>query len=164
MQVLSHILHPLKGVKPLSLPAPIRGIYLVSPWVSLTTKEGHPADATDIITSYNLAEWGKEVLRDVPSSQNVYAEAVNAPESWFKGVDKVVERVLITAGGAECLKDDIVRFDNLLRKHHQKVDLVIQKGGVHDDPFIDFMLGNGNTKLVDVTAVIIEWMFRGFNQ
>ena len=163
LQLLSHILHPIDAVPPLVLPSRIGGFYLMSPWVSLTGDTGSHAvnDKSDVISAKTLGYWGRSVLVDVPESQNAYVEAVKAPEEWFKGADGVVKRVLITAGAAECLRDDIVQFADVFKKHHPDVEVVVQKGGVHDDPYYDFSVKE--SKLGELTPLIVKWFAEGFD-
>ncbi|KAL0952537.1 hypothetical protein HGRIS_006796 [Hohenbuehelia grisea] len=164
IQALLHALHPVDGVPPLKLPAPIRGAYTISPWVSLAGEGGSHLENShaDMISAQNLQFWGALVLVDVPVAQRGYVEAVHAPEAWFDGMERVVERVLITAGGAECLRDDIVRFGEMLKKHHPKVDLVVQNRGVHNDMFMDFLAGLPEDQLGELTPMFIQWFAEGY--
>jgi acetyl esterase/lipase len=87
-------------------------------------------------------------------------EANDAPETWFKGVDKVVNRVLITGGDRECLRDDIRRFADKFSAHHPRAKLVMQPYGVHNDPYFDFLARE--KKLSELTPIIMEWLSEGF--
>jgi len=160
--LLSHILHPLDGIPTIKLSSPLGGAYLMSPWVALTNKNGlfEAGDAKDFLCTSTLNYWGSTILADVPQDHIPYIEANSAPESWFKGVDAQVSRVLITAGGVECLKGDIILFEKVLSRHHANVTLVVQSNGVHNDPFSDFTFAD--SKLSDVTPVICRWLFEGF--
>jgi acetyl esterase/lipase len=59
------------------------------------------------------------------------AEPAKAPEDWFEGVGGLI---FITAGEREVMRDSIAER---LEKHHTKVELIVQEGGLHD-MFIDF--------------------------
>lgn len=160
---LSHTLHPVDGIPLVSLPSRIRGIYLMSPWVSLTGDTGSHAanDRTDIVGAEMFGYCGRNVFVGVPESLRVYLEASKAPAAWFGGVDGVVERVLISAGGKECLRDDIVKVADRLAAHHgEGVRLVVQEDGVHNDPFYDFLVGE--KALCDLTPEIVKWVRDGF--
>jgi acetyl esterase/lipase len=157
-QLLSHILHPVDGVPVLSLPAPIGGIYLMSPWASFSgATTSHAINAkTDVVAPEVLTFCGRKALEGVPESFHVYLEASNAPDVWFKGAEEVVDRILITAGARECMKDDI---EILVRKfciNHSGVDFVVQEDGVHNDPYYDFLVGE--KKLSKLTPLIINWL------
>jgi len=116
----------------------------------------------DVIGSKCLTLWGSEVLGPVPEAQHVYLEAVKAPESWFAGVNKLVDRLLITTGSTECLRDDDVALAELLRKHHKDVQIVVEKDGVHDGPFFDFAVDD--PKLGgEVKQLMVEWLAVGMS-
>ncbi|KAF4586227.1 hypothetical protein EYR38_010501 [Pleurotus pulmonarius] len=162
-QVLLHALYPIESVAPLKLSKPLRGAYTISPWVSLTadSESTFKHANSDIITPKNLREWGGYVLADVPVGQRGYVEALKAPDDWFKNIHEVVDRILITAGGQECLRDDILAFNEKLKKTYKgKLDFVLQRGGVHNDIFLDFLVNE--TKLGELTPMIIEWLAAGY--
>ncbi|KAF9491113.1 hypothetical protein BDN71DRAFT_1510661 [Pleurotus eryngii] len=116
---------------------------------------------SDIIPPKNLREWGGYVLADVPVNQRGYVEALKAPDDWFKNMDGVVDRNPITAGSQECLRDDILAFNEKLKKTYKgKSSFVLQRGGVHDDIFLDFLVNE--TKLGELTPMIIEWLAAGY--
>ncbi|KAJ8516182.1 hypothetical protein ONZ45_g6475 [Pleurotus djamor] len=179
-QVLSHALHPIPSLPSLQFlsTSPIRGAYLISPWVTLTADTGshYKFSSSDILAQPTLRHWGALVKRDIPSSlrpiSEAYIEAVKAPEGWWDGLmDKVVERVLVTAGGQECLKEDIVDFVKVLESGKVKgkrgdFKFVLQNGGVHNDMFMDFLAGASEEhpeRVGDLTKMIIEWLAEGYN-
>ncbi|KAJ7222317.1 Alpha/Beta hydrolase protein [Mycena pura] len=163
LQVLSQVMHPLASVPEIRLPGPLRGAFLISPWVSLsaTSKSHTENDGRDIFTRRTLAAWGAEILKDTPPSDNAYVEAVRAPEDWFAGVERLVDRVLISSGGVELLRDDIVAFGEAFKKHHKETELVVQKDGLHEDMYFDFVLGE--KKLSSLTPLTVEWLAAGFS-
>ncbi|KAJ7456899.1 Alpha/Beta hydrolase protein [Mycena latifolia] len=162
LQLLSQMLHPRESVPEIHLPAPLRGALLISPWVNLSADSASHKenDGRDFLRAHSIAEWGRIVLADVPESDRPFAEAVRAPTGWFEGADRLVERVLVTAGGAECLRDDIVSFGEALKKQHAKTELVVQPGGLHEDMFIDFMVME--KKVGSLTPLTVEWLAAGF--
>ncbi|KAG6848290.1 hypothetical protein H0H93_001481 [Arthromyces matolae] len=162
LALFSHALHPVPNVPRLELSGPIRGAYLLSPWLAVT-KEGSMTtnDDSDIIGTDVLLYWGNTVLRAVPDKYSPYMEASTAPKDWFAKLSDVVERVLITAGDAECLRDSIVTFADRLRGEHPKVDFVLQKYGVHDDPYFDFYWPE--KKQGELTPVILDFFASGFD-
>ncbi|KAJ7453936.1 Alpha/Beta hydrolase protein [Mycena galericulata] len=159
IQLISQILHPCAAVQEIRLPAPLRGVCLISPWVALTP---------DSRSSVENA--GKDYLSVKPFSEHIrpqfaevdpaFAEASKAPEGWFNGAERVFERMLITAGSAECLRDDIVEVGNGLKASHSIVELVFQKGGIHVDMYLDFFVKE--KKLGSLTPLIVEWFAAGF--
>ncbi|RDB17506.1 putative steryl acetyl hydrolase mug81 [Hypsizygus marmoreus] len=165
LQLISHILHPVPDVPTLTLSSSFRGAYLMSPWVSLTSqaKSMFANDSSDILSPGCLLYWGRAVVAGVPESQIQYLEAIKAPAGWFDGIDKVVERLLITAGDAECLRDDIVVVTEKLVKLYKKdgtVRFMLQKYGVHNDPFFNF--STPGQKPGEVTPTILQWFAAGF--
>ncbi|KAJ7153515.1 Alpha/Beta hydrolase protein [Mycena crocata] len=162
VQLLSQMLHPCDGVPEIHLPASIRGVYLISPWTGLThpSKSHTENDGLDVLNKKSCAKFARAILAGVPETNRVFVDAGLAPEWWFKGVDRVVDRVLITAGSAEILRDDIVSFAEAFKKHHVNAQLVVQKGGLHEDMFLDFLV---NEKRVGtLTPLTVEWLAAGF--
>lgn len=165
LQVLGHLLHPLESerVPPLSLPAPFKGAYLMSPWVDLSDifKTLDSGTETDYFDSATLRYWGSEVLQPVPAKYRDYIEANSAADDWWKGVDAFVDRVLITASQGECLKNEVIRFQSTFDNFHSHVKLVLQDEGVHNDPLNDFAVGKKDGKM---TQLIIDWLTVGFQE
>jgi acetyl esterase/lipase len=162
LQIFSQILHPREAVPEIRLPAPLRGAYIISPWLNLSadSKSHTENDGRDIVSPGTFTAWGAQILADVPETDRAFAEPVRAPEWWFKGADALVERVLITAGGAELLRDDIVAVGEAFKKHHPNAEVVVQKYGLHDDMYLDFMLKE--KKLSSLTPLTVEWLAAGF--
>ncbi|KAF8230747.1 alpha/beta-hydrolase [Tricholoma matsutake] len=160
IQLISHLLHPVMGVRALNLPSRIRGIYLMSPWVQLQGTEGSLTsnDDTDIIGTKCINTWGKNVLEGVPDSWLHYVEANRVPDSWFNSVDTVIDRMLITAGSMECFRDSIEVFAKQICSVHDGATFWMQENGVHNDPLLDFF-GKG-VKLGTMTPQILEWIAR----
>lgn len=163
LQLFSHILHPFPGVPRVELSAPLRGAYLMSPWMSFTvqTASAITNGVSDAIGDGVIASWGSHVLAGIPESQRPYLEAVKAPDTWFEKIGTVVDRILITGGDAERLRDDIITFNTQICRHHGDVQFILQKYGVHNDPQFDFM--TKEKKLGELTPLIVEWFTNGFD-
>ncbi|KAF5336271.1 hypothetical protein D9758_016055 [Tetrapyrgos nigripes] len=162
LQLLSHTLHPIPDLPPSPLcvdgTGPLQGIYLMSPWVGLNeaTPSHFRNDCYDILASKSLLYWGSAYLTNVSRSLHHYAKVCCAPKDWFVGIDKVVDRVLITVGGDEVLLDDAVDLKESLEKVHDQVEMDVHPGGVHDDPILD---SGANVKtLGPVARLIIAWL------
>ncbi|KAG6901554.1 hypothetical protein C0995_010611 [Termitomyces sp. Mi166 len=162
LQLFSHILHPVPDVPRLTLTAPFSGAYPMSPWVSLTGKTGSMItnDDSDVIGFETLTYWGRIVLDGIPGKYRPYIEPYYASEDWFAKLSTVVQRVLITAGDAECLRDEIVVFADRLGKQHPKVQFVVQKHGVHNDPYFDFLWPEKIKG--ELTPLILDFFLSGF--
>jgi acetyl esterase/lipase len=164
LQLIFHILHPLQGIHPLSLPSRIGGIYLMSPWIGTTGKEGSMGsnDGKDVIACKSINDWGQTFLNGVPHSQMPYVAASRAPASWFKAVDTTVERILITVGSTECMRDSIEEFAMHICNVHEGAMFWMQENGVHNDLYFDFF--SKEAKLGTMTAQILEWFVIGFSE
>lgn len=171
LQLFSHIAHPLQDVPSLDLPFNSRfaGAYLMSPWVTLFPREdwktvtsySYAQNANwDIISPAKVLEFGLPVLSGIKRDIDLrYIDSCFAPSGWFTSLDTITEKVLITAGGKECMRDDIVRFGERLASPSENINIevkiVVDKWGVHDDPFFDFLAGE--RKLGELTPMIVLW-------
>ena len=159
-EMLSHILHPVSGVSELSLSAPLGGIYMMSPWVRLVDKDRQYLYSNDnkgdMLNGRLLNYWGSKVLRDEPEEAIPYLEPNSAPTMWLDGVDRCVKRVLISAGEAECLRDEIIKYQDRFLRHHRDVIFILQANGIHDDPYWDF--GTHEKDLGELTPRILDWL------
>ncbi|KAJ6473086.1 Alpha/Beta hydrolase protein [Mycena sanguinolenta] len=162
LQLVSQTLYPRAGLPHISVLGPIRGLCLLSPWASLTadTESCKEFDGIDTMTRRVLREAGAEILPGFPDDAAAFAEPANAPESWFQEADGLFKRILITAGAAECMRDDIIQLSDKLKSQHPVAELVIQDGGLHDDMFLDFLVKE--KKLGTLTPLIINWLYAGF--
>ena len=117
-------------------------------------------DASDIIGPKCINIWASEVLEGVSDSQLPYLEPSSAPDSWFKSVDTVVERVLITAGSAECLRDSIEVFAKQICSIHDGATFRMLENGVHNEPYFEFICKK--VEFWNITPQILEWFATGF--
>lgn len=106
--VLSHLSHPHKSIQPLELSEPLRGAFMIAPWVSFSAD--FPSITSnqyrDSVTNVTINQWSDMYLNGKPSDN--YTEALLAPEEWWKGV--MAQEVLILAGSDEILRDSIKEF------------------------------------------------------
>jgi acetyl esterase/lipase len=173
LQLMSHILHPVPDVPLLQLPVRFQGVYLMSPWISFSSKYGSMAtnNDSDCISQSALLYWGATVLNGVPESMRHYLEPVEGPDDWFKGISTLTDRLLISAGDAECLRDDIVIMAKRLEVawmesngdspvRRENFQFILQEHGVHDDPHLDFLLGSKSTS--SISGTIVDWVGKGF--
>lgn len=183
MQLISHILHPeiVKSVPSVPMSAAFAGAILISPWIVLTTDAPSYAENEDVdaISPGALERWGAAVLRQAPGEYASFIEPGKAPEGWFSGIETIFERIFITAGEKECMRDDInvlaedlkARYtahkrtsvpsikDEQAQHGNPKVTFLLEKGGVHDNSLVDFEVGE--TKLVETTRIIVDWLVAG---
>ncbi|PPQ95827.1 hypothetical protein CVT26_015936 [Gymnopilus dilepis] len=166
IQLLLHMAHPLDGIESLDPGIKLRGAYLMSPWLYLIPRDGVQSylenGGRDVVASKaQYAEFGAGVLGGVKRAEDLaYLEASHTPPSWYRDVGEVADRVLITAGGHECLRDDIVEFGSAFCEAHGNAKLLVDTCGIHDDPFNDFMLGE--EVWAELTPAIVQWFADGF--
>ncbi|KAJ7597595.1 Alpha/Beta hydrolase protein [Mycena floridula] len=160
---LAHCLHLADNVPPMKLSAPLGGAYLMSPWVSLTGDDGYtPANIDkDIYPPRVAAEFGTMFYVGIPENQRWYAEPLKAPTTWFKGLDKVVARVLLTSGGCELFVDHIIALEGRMQEYHPQTQIAVEKNGIHCDPIADFLAGE--KKLVGLTSLVVNWLATGWS-
>ena len=159
-EIISHFLHPVTGVPELSLSAPLAGVYMMSPWTRLVDKDKQFLYTNDykgdVLTGKVLNDWGSRVFQAAPKEAIPYLEPNSAPPTWLSGIDRCVKRVLISAGGVECLRDEIIKYKDILEEHHKDVTFVLQENGNHDDPFLDFITDEKD--LGELTPKILDWL------
>ncbi|KIJ96222.1 hypothetical protein K443DRAFT_682448 [Laccaria amethystina LaAM-08-1] len=169
LQLISNLLHPLDPSIKIQTPlkSPIRGVYLMSPWVHI-----HADDAaystnrdSDLLAPSFVLAFGQAIKDDVPISQRPYFQPSSAPSSWFDDIHTVVDRILLTAGDVEIFRDDITHFSKVLAKGKGHFRYVTQEHGIHDDPFYDFLFSEtpAAEELGTLTPLIIDWLESGFS-
>ncbi|KAK0187593.1 Alpha/Beta hydrolase protein [Armillaria mellea] len=166
LQIFSHMLHPLASVEYITFPPSevhsrrFRGAFLSSPWVSPSGDIGMgPArnDNTDLIGAKTYRLWGAIPLKDVPEADLAFMEPSKAPKTWFSGIEKLVEHILITSGEAECIAESHVKFhEEHLKDQHPDVKFVVQKDGVHDS--VLFELAAEKRPVQELAGVIVDWV------
>lgn len=117
-----------------------------------------------LITVPALGRWGAEILKCTPKQYWDWLQPLpshGASSQNFNDVAKVVDGILITVGENEFLKDDGLEFGRVLQSAAWKegqvgVQVVVQPGGVHNDPYYNFMVKE--SKLGELTETIIEWI------
>ncbi|KAG7445511.1 alpha/beta-hydrolase [Guyanagaster necrorhizus] len=170
LQVFSHILHPLASIEPISFPpgSPPRflGMYLSSPWVSPSGDIGMgPAinNKKDVLGPKTYRAWGKFPLQDVPEADLPFMEPAKAPKTWFVGIEKMVEHILVTSGEAECITESHVKFyEEYLKEKHSDVKFVVQKDGVHDS--VLFELALEKRPVQELAGVVVDWVADTFGE
>ena len=165
LQLLQHMIHPIDGLPRLPSDTLFKGAFMMSPWLDLIprrkTQSYKMNGQWDIITPKKLHDFGNRILTRVPDDLLPYLDTYFTDEGWYNGIEGTVENILVTAGGAECLRDDIIRFSKKLSAVHSRTKLIVDEFGVHNDPFFDFFAGqNGGAEL---TPYIIQWLVERFN-
>ncbi|PPQ75771.1 hypothetical protein CVT26_000888 [Gymnopilus dilepis] len=173
LSLLSHIMHPLPSptfrpfLTSLLQGAPIKGVYLMSPWVCMqsNTASSRANVAYDIIVPSPDGPRSNFVKAYITQEYEIpYIDPLNAPagSAWFADLDKVVDRLFMSAGGLEVLRDDIISFSQMMGKvKKREFTFVVQDGGVHVDPILEFMGGEGKDK-ASLTTMIVSWLAAGY--
>ncbi|KAJ3981048.1 Alpha/Beta hydrolase protein [Lentinula detonsa] len=175
-QILSSMLHPPFSPPIIPPGTRLRGAYMMSPWISMTgagsqeSKDILPSfiqnNHCDVISTQSLLRWGFDVLSGLqnPSFDIPYVDPIRAPADWYKGLPDVVDRVFVSTGEYECLRDvDRAFFEDKLQPWHEKAEFFELKGGVHNDPFFDFYVADkplGSRQML--TPIILDWLTKGF--
>lgn len=135
----------------------------MSPWTCLTDSNVLRSNQGrgDLVSAPIFVYWGSIVLSGVPTSSLPYLNAHSAPKDWLKGADKVIKRLLVSAGEYEILRDAAVEYTKDLQRHHRDVTFFLEDKGVHDQPFLNFLTGNED--LGRLTPFIVDWLHRGFS-
>ncbi|KAF8660092.1 hypothetical protein AX16_001651 [Volvariella volvacea WC 439] len=227
LSLISHILHPIPPTParsrvpchdntgklihvdinpaPLTLSEPLGGMYMMSPWVSLTALgqgntyaenskydmfgQGVVVQWGDLILTGAMNEGERAYLEVHESSPSVAhgsgsgagSKGAAGGEGWFSGLgERVAKRVLVTAGEVECFRGDIVAVVERMRRDGSSgsegtasvqgekkgrpgadVKLIVQKRGIHDDPYLDFVWWHKGLKVVQLTGEIVDWLAEG---
>ncbi|KAF5846461.1 hypothetical protein GGP41_003855 [Bipolaris sorokiniana] len=163
---LSHIAHPHPDITPLSLPARLHGVLLISPWCSLT-QTNTPAFTTnaerDMLDARVLNRWAAAFLgSDSPFAGDLYNEPVLAPPDWWAPVADFVEEVLIWAGDNEVLKDGIAAFAEKFTKGFGSrggvVNTVFTPKACHDEMIMERILGYKGDSGTGSQQVLETWV------
>ena len=146
LSVLSHLLHPHKEVDRLDMRGDtLRGMILVSPWTSFDAQLPSMSNntQTDYLPVNALKQWSDDFLGGKAADE--YSEANYAGVAWWKGLDRVVERVGVTAGGGEVLVDGISETVNRMKKAWKgdktRFEYIEAEGEPHDMALMGWFLG-----------------------
>lgn len=101
LSLLSHLLHPHLDVQKVPLSVPLRGAFLLSPWVSFdTTDDSYTRNAEkDFLVPAVMRYWAglhlgtieEEVDPGVVTGGTNYSELLLADASWWEGMHGVWE-------------------------------------------------------------------------
>lgn len=164
--LLSHLAHPHPEIAPLSLPAKIHAVLLISPWSALTNTNT-PAFATnaerDMFDARTLDRWWPAFLgSDSPFAGDFYSEPVLAAPEWWEPVADIAEEVLIWAGDNEILKDGIEAMARKFTKGFGgkggRVNTVITPKACHEEMIVERILGYKGDSGTGSQHVVQEWV------
>lgn len=159
--LLSHLNHPSGDIEPLRLSEPLRGICLISPFLSFDyKKESYQTLADyDYLTLEHMKELNENFkpigLSDQEAIRDPYLSPLDAPQEWWK--NSAVSSILLVVGSWEVFLDDCVAFRERLQEavdSGTKVDLVQCSKEVHAACVADQVFGLE----YDSTKTILAWM------
>jgi len=163
LQLASHILHPLPSIPaPPALARPLAGALLVSPWCSYSADAPSYArnDVKDVISARGFAFVMGLVKEGLAPELKQYGEPLSAPPAWWKGLDGVYGRILITASEYECPLDHVIEMRTIISQHVRDTTTVVERGAVHGEVMIKFAAGEGGSG--KDYAAMVEFLSRSF--
>lgn len=96
-----------------------------------------------------------------------WGEPAAAPPEWWAGLERVVNKIMITCGEKEVFCDDVVGFMERLegveavRKGWCRMEKVVGSGEVHDEPLMDFgLVKDEGGRLKESTRRVTEFLER----
>ncbi|KAL8941267.1 MAG: hypothetical protein Q9211_001889 [Gyalolechia sp. 1 TL-2023] len=135
--LLSHLLHPHPSLPPLTLPSPLLGAALISPWGDFSTRApsfSHNT-ANDSINGATLRKWAACFMGGARADN--YNQPFLAADYWWRGLQEVVHELLITAGTDEVLVDGIEGFVKTVEAAHPSTRTLFAPREFHDQPFME---------------------------
>ena len=167
LQLASHILHPLTSIPPPpALSQALAGAILISPWCSYNVDAPSYSrnDTKDMIPKRTYAFFPSLVKGGLTPELQHHCEPLSAPASWWKGLDGVYARALITAGEYECPLDHIIETSTMISQNVQDTVTMVEPGGMHEEVIIKFATGNGRSgKDYDGMVDFLSRSFRSGN-
>lgn len=143
-QVLAHLIRPHPAAREIVLEEKIAGAFLVSPWLSGNTRwAGFKRNGSiDMLTPCTMTQATAHMVGEGEGHKTEVKEGKGwampmdheDPEGWFRGVDKVVREVYVTAGEQECLVDQGIAFAEAVRRGNPgtAVKLEVMRDEAHD--------------------------------
>lgn len=155
--LLAHLVHPVPGARKIELRDGERfaGAFLVSPWLSCVDdgpafRENAYLDMVSAKVVRQSTAFMTSGFGGARSSEAVKALGWAMPgdaedSTWWDGVDEVVGDVLVTAGGCEVLREEIVSFAKRIRARNPGTNVVLD---VRPQDAHDFILLEGQLNRV----------------
>jgi acetyl esterase/lipase len=143
-QVLGHLLRPHPAAREVVLEEPLAGTFLVSPWLSATLDWASVErnGGIDMLSPRRMTNGVEDVVGGVDMYETEMREKngwampmdLEDAEGWFRGLEKVVKEVYVTAGEQEILLDQGVAFADVVRRGSPgvPVKLEVMKDEAHD--------------------------------
>jgi acetyl esterase/lipase len=167
--LLSHILHahPSGEVAGIELQGTLGGALMISPWV--TFGQEHESFSgnleKDFLAPRMLRRYASMFLSPTSDPESDpghvngdgYTEPLANDPSWWKGIHKVVDAVLVWNGGNEVFADAIADFEWIFREGWCQ-------GEVEDDERVIFVQSPGRAHIEPIMSVMLEPGVKGKHQ
>lgn len=147
--VLSNILHPHPDarVPRIELSEPLKGLVVLSPWVSFENYASYVSNAdSDMLDERILNPWSDRFI-GTGNTHDAYSEPLRASRSWWNDASKSVSQVMIWGGAKEILIESIEAFAEKFKNgwqdgggKHEDLSVVITAEHAHVEPLVDIML------------------------
>ncbi|KAH7394556.1 putative acetyl-hydrolase [Pyrenochaeta sp. MPI-SDFR-AT-0127] len=116
LAVLSHLMHPhpsLPAFAPSVSDNKLKGVFLISPWVTFSqTSQSLQSNASkDVLDAKVLKQWSEAYMSNANTDE--YNTPSHAITEWWDDVP--VENMLVTTGGDELFRDDILEFGHRIQ-------------------------------------------------
>ncbi|KIK60065.1 hypothetical protein GYMLUDRAFT_261641 [Collybiopsis luxurians FD-317 M1] len=163
---LGHLLHPQPMIAPvISIPEPLAGALIVSPWVSYSTgsnsySRNAPHELLPVKTLEKWADWIKDSREySGVKDDDYFFQPRDAPTEWWHKLETVVKRVLITAGELEVMRDDAIELSKRMQSGQgPDVDCFVETSMGHNEPLVGFSCGDSPNLLGKSTQVALKWL------
>ncbi|KAL1887664.1 hypothetical protein Sste5346_010059 [Sporothrix stenoceras] len=137
--LLSHLARPDTAQAPaVQIDQPLRGAFLVSPWMSPDTTHRSMIDnhGIDMLAATHIQDASRNFYGEGPAMTDMLDEKTYP----FEGIDAVISDVYVTAGQQEVLRDQAVVLVDRLRQRNPNLPIRLE---VANDEAHDFILLEG---------------------
>jgi acetyl esterase/lipase len=176
LQLASQLLHPLPSL-PLPLlqtaiprqpgadadvssgsQQPFGGLLLISPWVQFgTDAPSYMRNAArDVVPVCTYKLFTDAVRPGITNALRSHLEPGLAPREWWKGLERVFSRVLVTAGEHEAPIDQICATAKAITEEVRDTTVFVLPKGVHED-FVE-AFGSGEGRKGDDYKFVVSWL------
>ncbi|KAL9108404.1 MAG: hypothetical protein Q9227_006865 [Pyrenula ochraceoflavens] len=154
LAVISHLLHPHPEIDSLELNQKLRGMILLSPWVSFDTrlKSSEEGKHRDVVNAKIADKWVEAYMGGRKS--DLYMNPVKADIPWWENAP--VEESIVLAGGSECSRDAITVWVGKWEFVNPNTTFVLAKNEVLDAPIYDSNIPGYKEMLTERAAK--EWL------
>ncbi|CAH0000095.1 unnamed protein product [Clonostachys byssicola] len=117
-QVLCHLVEPHPSVPELIISEPLGGAFLVSPWLSQSTKDPSflKNSSIDMLSAKTVDKSTKELLPDGHGSLSKLAFPLDRDRVWLKRLGLVLSHMYVTVGSHEVFLDQVEVFVDEVRR------------------------------------------------